>query len=261
MAVKLTALGLLIMGAMLLYVAAAAALAGKADRTGDRLFRCGFLLALAAFILRWVQAGHLPLSNLFEVFLTIGVLPYPFAAACRRFLDVGGRTADALTGAVLLFPAALIFDAEPQRLPPILQSPFFGPHVASYVLGYLIMLKAGVHAAGAMVAPDPVARSEREQKAFRLVRLGFPLLTLGLALGAMWGKRAWGDYWNWDPKEIWGLAMWLVYVAYFQFRDLSDAQRPRAGAAIALAGSAAIVITALWVNLSRIFAGLHSYAS
>ncbi|MGH7443205.1 MAG: cytochrome c biogenesis protein CcsA, partial [bacterium] len=36
---------------------------------------------------------------------------------------------------------------------------------------------------------------------YRSVAIGFPLLTLGIILGAIWGHLAWGRYWGWDPKE------------------------------------------------------------
>src|SRR4030043_470696 len=87
------------------------------------------------------------------------------------------------------------------------------------------------------------------------------LLTLGLVLGSVWGKLAWGDYWGWDPKELWSLASWLVYVGYFHFRYMFGKTRPRINSIWAIAGMAVIVITLLWVNLSHLFIGLHTYAT
>ena len=40
---------------------------------------------------------------------------------------------------------------------------------------------------------------------------GFPMLTLGLVAGALWGRVAWGSLWQWDPKLLWSLAAWIVY--------------------------------------------------
>ena len=90
--------------------------------------------------------------------------------------------------------------------------------------------------------------------------MGFPFLTLGLVLGSIWGKLAWGDYWGWDPKELWSLASWLVYIGYFHWRYMFGRKRPAANSIWAIAGMLAIIITLLWVNLSKIFSGLHSYA-
>lgn len=139
-----------------------------------------------------------------------------------------------------------------------------GVHVGAYLLAYAVLFKAGVLACKALAARGDDGRgcaASRELDAFRLIRLGFPLLTLGLVLGAVWGSVAWGDYWQWDPKELWSLAMWLIDVVYFQARSMSGAQRPRLNAAIAVAGAVVVVATLLWVNLARIFAGLHSYAA
>jgi len=93
------------------------------------------------------------------------------------------------------------------------------------------------------------------------IRVGFPLLTLGLILGSYWGKQAWGDYWGWDPKELWSLVSWLVYIAYFHVRYMFGKRHARLNSLLAILGMAAIIITLLWVNLSRLFPGLHSYAS
>jgi len=100
-----------------------------------------------------------------------------------------------------------------------------------------------------------------EEGTHKMICLGFPLLTLGLVLGSWWGKLTWGDYWGWDPKELWSLASWLVYVGYFHFRYIFGKRHARINSGLAILGIVAIVITLLWVNLSKIFTGLHSYAS
>lgn len=38
---------------------------------------------------------------------------------------------------------------------------------------------------------------------YRIISLGFILLTVGILSGAVWANEAWGSYWNWDPKETW----------------------------------------------------------
>ncbi|MBA4397190.1 MAG: hypothetical protein C0394_07400 [Syntrophus sp. (in: bacteria)] len=40
---------------------------------------------------------------------------------------------------------------------------------------------------------------------------GFPLLTLGVLIGSIWARTVWGSHWQWDPKQIWTLAAWLLY--------------------------------------------------
>jgi ABC-type transport system involved in cytochrome c biogenesis permease subunit len=166
-----------------------------------------------------------------------------------------------LIGAIVLFPAGFVFNAEPMQLPPALQSWLFGPHVFVYMLSYVLMTKAAVQAASQLsgvTAKDNLLSPE--EATYRMVCAGFPLLTLGLVLGSVWGQIAWGDWWGWDPKELWSLASWLVYVGFLHFRYMFGKKHPRLNSTWVIAGLAVIIITLLWVNLSRLFPGLHSYA-
>ncbi len=264
MAVKLTPEGILIYCTMAAYLAATVALMFEKKRLGWTVYTLGFAVAVITFVLRWHHVGHVPMQNLFEVFLCLGMLVLPISLFCRRFMRVGGTAADCVIGFIVLFPAGFVFNAAPQRLPPALQSGLFIPHVAAYMTAYMILAKAAVQGLGQLLrkaGPNDDQLVSYEVAANKMVRLGFPLLTLGLVLGAIWGKIAWGDYWNWDPKELWSFVTWLIYVGYFHFRYVSGRKFPQINSALVLSGFLAIVITLLWVNLSRIFPGLHSYAS
>jgi len=261
MELKPTILGLAIYVAMGLYALAAGLFIAKARRPAWAAYGLGFAALAVGWGWRWDEAGHVPLQNLFEVFLTLGALMLPITLFGRRFLDVGLEWGDTVIGLQVLIPAGLVFSAEPKMLPAALQSPLFVPHVAAYMVAYVVMWKAMFSAFAVMVLGGE-RRLRAERDAHVLVRLGFPLLTLGLVLGAVWGKLAWGDYWNWDPKELWSLVSWLLFVGYFHFRYQYGKRYPRANASLVLAGAAAIYLTLLWVNLARLFAGgLHSYAS
>ena len=120
---------------------------------------------------------------------------------------------------------------------PALQSWMMAPHVAAYAASYLLLLFAAFG----------IGR--------RFMAVGFLLMTVGLVLGAWWGKMAWGAWWQNDPKELWSLATWAVYVCYF-----FAYRRPRAEMALRILGAVFIILTLTWVNFSRLFAGLHSYA-
>lgn len=264
MAIKYTIQGLLIYVTMAAYLVGFATTLTGRRKIGQMLFLVGCLVAIVAFAYRWYHVRHVPLQNLFEVFLFLGVVCYPISWFCRRILRIGGQGADMLLGAVVLFPAGFIFHAEPMQLPPALQSWLFAPHVAVYMLAYLFMAKAAFQAAEQLAARTPAAGATwlpPEQATYELIGLGFPLLTLGLLLGSWWGKLAWGHYWGWDPKELWSLASWLVYLGYFHWRYLYGKRYPALNSLWAILGMAAIIITLLWVNLSRLFPGLHSYAT
>jgi ABC-type transport system involved in cytochrome c biogenesis permease subunit len=260
--VQYSILGLLIYLSLAGHVAGFALHLARRRRMAMILYDVAFALACSAFAVRWWNVGHVPVQNLFEVFLALGMLCRPISLVCRRILGIGAEGVDMLLAALLLFPVGFIFGPDPRPLPPALQTPLFVPHVASYVLAYVIMTKAAAQAGRVLLLArrDHVAAARAERSTHRMICLGFPLLTAGLLLGAVWGKLAWGDYWNWDPKEMWSLAVWLTYVGYFHFRALFAARHPRLNAAWALVGLALILITLLWVNLSRLFAGLHTYA-
>ncbi len=233
-------------------------------RAGQLFYIFGFIVAVLSFGYRWYDVHHVPLQNLFEVFLCLGMICCPISLLCRRILNVGGGCSDMLIGAIVLFPAGFVFNAQPQFLPPALQSRLFAPHVAVYMLSYIFMAKAALQAISQLAGKSPNPDEKLlppEQAAYRMICIGFPLLTLGLILGSCWGKLAWGDYWGWDPKELWSLASWLVYVGYFHFRYMFGTRHPRINSTWAIAGMVFIVITLLWVNLSRLFPGLHNYAS
>ena len=264
MTIKYTFLGLLIYLVIATYLFAFVATVFGKRKTGHGLYLAGFIIAAIAFGYRWYNANHIPFQNLFEVFLSMGMMIYPLSIFCRRFLRVGGDAVDMLIGAILLFPAGFVFGAEPQKLPPALQSWLFTPHVAVYLMSYVIMAKAMVQAFCQLRARADNTNEnllDYEEGTYKMICLGFPLLTLGLILGSWWGKLAWGDYWGWDPKELWSLASWLVYVGYFHFRYMFGKKHARINSSLAILGMIAIVITLLWVNLSRIFPGLHNYAS
>ena len=258
----MTLQGLLVCAAMLAFLGTFIVAMLRQELAAKWLHVAGFILATAAFAYRWWDVSHVPLQNLFEVFICLGMLSYPISVLCRRFLGAEGIAADALIGFVVLFPAGLVFSAAPQKLPPALQSWLFVPHVAAYMLAYMILFKASLLAVAQLVRkvdPNDDRSVTLERVTYRIC-LGWPLLTLGLLLGAWWGKVAWGDYWNWDPKELWSFATWLVYLGYLHFRYMFGTKHPRVNSTFAVCGAMFVVLTLLWVNLaSKIFPGLHSY--
>ncbi|NJP11115.1 MAG: c-type cytochrome biogenesis protein CcsB [Leptolyngbyaceae cyanobacterium RU_5_1] len=91
---------------------------------------------------------------------------------------------------------------------------------------------------------------------YRIIGLGFPLLTIGIIAGAVWANEAWGSYWSWDPKETWALITWLVFAAYLHAR-ITKGWQGRRPAILASAGFLVVWVCYLGVNL--LGKGLHSY--
>lgn len=91
---------------------------------------------------------------------------------------------------------------------------------------------------------------------YRIIGLGFPLLTIGIIAGAVWANEAWGSYWSWDPKETWALITWLIFAAYLHAR-ITRGWQGRKPAILAATGFIVVWICYLGVNL--LGKGLHSY--
>jgi cytochrome c-type biogenesis protein CcsB len=95
-----------------------------------------------------------------------------------------------------------------------------------------------------------------DNTSYRLIGLGFPLLTIGIIAGAVWANEAWGTYWSWDPKETWALITWLVFAAYLHAR-ITKGWQGRRPALLASLGFGVVWVCYLGVNF--LGKGLHSY--
>jgi cytochrome c-type biogenesis protein CcsB len=91
---------------------------------------------------------------------------------------------------------------------------------------------------------------------YRIIGLGFPLLTIGIIAGAVWANEAWGSYWSWDPKETWALITWLVFAAYLHARITRGWQGRRPAI---LAASGFLVVWVCYLGVNLLGKGLHSY--
>lgn len=241
---------------------------------GEALFAAGCLVVAIAFTMRWRSIGRPPLQTMYEVLMALGVAMYPVWLFCRHVLGARGTAGASVIGIAVLVPVGFVLRDGSEPLNPLLQSPLFVPHVALYLLGYVVLILAAMQVAGcltmgvgvAMYRPDARAGNlrsksqELEALGHRLVLLGFPLLIAGLLLGAVWGKMAWGDYWNWDPKELWSLATALVYIAYLHFRAVFGTRYHWLNAALVVIGAIALLVT-LWVSMSSVFKSVHAYAA
>nr|YP_010370246.1 cytochrome c heme attachment protein [Stipa sibirica]UOW78596.1 cytochrome c heme attachment protein [Stipa sibirica] len=93
---------------------------------------------------------------------------------------------------------------------------------------------------------------------YRVISLGFTLLTIGILCGAVWANEAWGSYWNWDPKETWAFITWTIFAIYLHSRTNPNWKGTNS-ALVASIGFLIIWICYFGINLLGI--GLHSYGS
>jgi cytochrome c-type biogenesis protein CcsB len=123
--------------------------------------------------------------------------------------------------------------------------------------GTTAVLELPTMAAIAALSPQRLGLADTlDNISYRIIGLGFPLLTIGIIAGGVWANEAWGSYWSWDPKETWALITWLVFAAYLHSR-ITKGWQGRKPAILAAIGFVVVWVCYLGVNL--LGKGLHSY--
>lgn len=105
------------------------------------------------------------------------------------------------------------------NLMPALQSYWFVPHVTVYILSYAML---GAATIAAIIQMVNLKKNRLDDDLYKLmdnvVYIGFGFLILGMLMGAVWAKEAWGHYWSWDPKETWAFITAAGYLIYIHMR-------------------------------------------
>lgn len=110
-------------------------------------------------------------------------------------------------------------DIHNKVLMPALQSPWFTPHVVIYMFSYAILGAATLVAIYYLIKEKKISnRSQIIEMSETLVYAGVACITLGMLMGALWAKEAWGHYWSWDPKETWAAVTFFGYLIYIHYR-------------------------------------------
>ena len=110
-----------------------------------------------------------------------------------------------------------------KTLMPALQSPWFAPHVIVYMMAYALLGAAVVMSVYLLFFKKGTDTDKEMEITDNLAYVGLSFMTLGMLMGALWAKEAWGHYWSWDPKETWAAITWLAYLVYVHYRQY----RPR----------------------------------
>lgn len=206
---------------------------------------CGSAIFMTFIVWIWISLGRPPLRTMgetrlwFSLFLSlIGLVVY-LRWRYRWVLPFGCLMAVMFAGINIFKP-----EIHTEELMPALRSPWFVPHVIVYMFAYAVMGIATIlalrilwltrrSAAGSAPAPGSTTPATVEATASplspslqddlrlcdTLVRMGWGFITMGIVMGALWAKQAWGDYWTWDPKETWAAATWLSYLLYMHLRQ------------------------------------------
>jgi len=72
--------------------------------------------------------------------------------------------------------------------------------------------------------------------------VGFPLLTFGIISGIVYAQMVRGQFWSWDPREIFAVITWLVYAALLHER-LAVGWRGKRAAIMTIVGFLVLLFT------------------
>ncbi|MES2041709.1 MAG: c-type cytochrome biogenesis protein CcsB [Pseudomonadota bacterium] len=233
-------------------------------------------MGFTGMLVRWYESyligadvGHIPVSNLYEVFILFSMITamfYLYYEQQYRTRQLGPFVMLVISAAVgfLLWYTVSRDAAEIQPLVPALQSWWMKIHVPANFIGY------GTFALAAMVSVAYLLKSKGylvdrlpalevlDDVMYKAIAVGFAFFTIATILGALWAAEAWGGYWSWDPKETWALIVWLNYAAWLHMR-LMKGLRGQVAAWWALIGL--LVTTFAFLGVNMFLSGLHSYGT
>jgi cytochrome c-type biogenesis protein CcsB len=244
--------------------------------TGSKFCWAAVYIGLTGMLVRWYESylmgadiGHIPISNLYEVFILfclVTALFHLYYEAKYQSLVLGSFVLWIIAAAVafILWYSVTRDAHQIQPLVPALQSWWMKIHVPANFIGY------GTFAIAAMVAIAYLLKAKNiladrlpslellDDVMYKAIAVGFAFFTIATILGALWAAEAWGGYWSWDPKETWALIVWLNYAAWLHMR-LMKGLRGVVAAWWAIMGL--FVTTFAFIGVNMFLSGLHSYGS
>lgn len=235
----------------------------------DGLALAGLLAGVAVMTwgiaMRWMIAGHIPASNMYESLLFLGwgvgaMALLAFAVLRSRIVLLNAAALSALT---MTLTDSLPIDPFIHPMPPVLSgTPWLAIHVPIIMLSYAV-LGLGVVVAHMQIGLL-IASPQRRDRAYRMgdllywyTQVGSILLITGILTGSIWAASSWGRYWGWDPKEVWSLVAFLAYLAILHGR-FDRLIGPFGVAALSIVAFWSILMTYVGVNYV-LASGLHSY--
>jgi cytochrome c-type biogenesis protein CcsB len=206
-----------------------------------------------ALIVRAVELGAPPLGSLSDA-ISVGVW---VIVALELMIEhrSGVRVLGAFVLPIVVLLSLKATATRPASLAPVLASAWIWIHIALAMVGFAAFVFNFVGALmyllqerqlktkrpGAFYYRLP-ALETLDRLTFRTLALGFPFLTVGLILGAMWARTAWGSALAFDPLAFFSLVAWVIYAGNLAGRAAGGWHGRRA-AYFAIFGFAALVLT------------------
>ncbi|MBS3783528.1 MAG: cytochrome c biogenesis protein CcsA [Anaerolineae bacterium] len=238
----------------------------RAREWAPRLLGGAVALYVLSMALRWRTFGFpfLTLREVLSVYAWVLALLYLFLEWRIGYSIIGVLVTP--VGSLMILIASLLPAAQ-EPLLPLLQDAWLMIHTGTLLAAYAAFTVAFA-AALAYVLQDWSLR--RRKLAWRLPSLPVMdnlsrwLVTIGLVLmigaiisGSTWARKAWGQAWVWQPKQVLALVTVAIYGSYFFVRNVSH-WSVRKASWIVIVGFLSVLTTFIGADLLAP-TGLHSF--
>ena len=239
----------------------------KDDRVNYFILLAAFALHTVAMVKRGLSIAHCPVNNLYEAttFLAWAIVAvYLILGLFHRLRFIGAFAAPMLF-AIGVFALMPDLDHQPKGTGPDFSGALISLHAATILLAYGAF-GIGAVAAGMFLTEQhdlkfhklravlsllpPIQRLETIS--VRLVFAGFVLFTIGLEAGHFLPPPNGVSYWD-DPKVVWSVFMWLVYLGLLAARGFFAL--PSRRFAWGVAGAFVFLLLTFWGT--NLLSGLH----
>jgi heme exporter protein C len=151
-----------------------------------------------------------------------------------------------LTAALFAYAPFAIQNAPYESTMGLVQKIFYF-HVPSWFAMFSAAGVCGIASALVIFA----SRRDADRVAQSAAELAVVFGLMGLLTGPLWGRKAWGVWWQWDARLTSALVMWLVFVAYLLLRKYGGPGSEKLSAVLALFGMANVPFVYWSVNVWR----------
>lgn len=222
---------------------------------------CAYLALL--FILRWIVGGHVPMAGSFDSMNLLALSICIITLIMSRKYEMALPAGLLMTGVVLLVQMMGGSNPPVTHLMPVLSSPLLSLHVTVIMIAYALLFFMMLNGISAVVVrilqPENTAYLQRLQDISTIMLYpAVALLTAGIFIGAVWANISWGNYWSWDPKEVWALITLLIYIIPLHKSVWTAFRKPMLFHVYGILAFLSVLMTYFGVNF--LLGGMHSYA-
>ena len=151
-----------------------------------------------------------------------------------------------IVAAMFAYAPVLIHGAPYESTMGLVQKIFYF-HVPSWIVMFTSAFVCGVASAIVIFTRRPGA----DRVAVAAAELAVLFGVIGLITGPLWGRKAWGVWWQWDARLTSALVLELIFIAYLLLRRFGGPGSEKLSAVVALFGMANVPFVYWSVNLWR----------